>query len=191
MDKVALCVFGVNGVGKSALLEAAMGVCSEPVVIVHGSAILKESLSIASYEALESISAREKKRALIDGMATLVAASPSPITIVDTHLVVPIRKSGQLTVEDMWDDSMRELFQGFAYITAQPQTITERRRMDGGRSLRVTNAIPHVCAEDLRLNETRWDELSTRMANRRVVVNDQTVLAGAKKIADFLQSLMV
>lgn len=189
MDKVALCIFGVNGVGKSSLLQATIGVCSEPTIIVHGSAILKESLGIASYEALESLSARAKKRALIDGMAALVATSPGTITIVDTHLVVPIRKSGQLTVEDMWDDSMQEFFQGFAYITAHPRTITERRRMDGGRSLRVTNAIPHVCAEDLRLNETRWDELSTRMANRRVVVNDQTVLAGAKKISDFIESL--
>lgn len=189
VDKVALCVFGVNGVGKSSLLEAVIGMSCVPAVVVRGSTILKESLGFASYEALESMSAEEKKRALLDGMAAVVANTPSSITVVDTHLVVPIRKSGQLAVEDMWDDRMLQLFQGFVYITAQPSTIAERRRMDSGRLLRVSYAIPEICAEDLRLNERRWDEASSCMTNKRVVVNDQTILVGARKISDFIQSL--
>lgn len=189
MDKVALCIFGVNGVGKSSLLEAVVDICSEPAMIVRGSAILKESLGVASYEALESMSPLEKKQALVNGMAALIANAANPVTIVDTHLVVPIRKSGQLEVEDMWDDSMLKLFQGFVYITASPSTIAERRRMDSERILRVTRAVPRVCSEDLRINASRWDEVSSRINNKRVVVNDQTILVGARKIMDFIQSL--
>lgn len=189
MNKITVCVFGVNGVGKTSLLDALTGMFSEPVTILRGSTILKESLGIASYEALESLPAPAKKEALIDGIASVTANSASPITIVDTHLVVPIRKSWQLEIEDMWDPRMLEYFQGFIYVTAQPCMIAERRRLDKRRPLRVTHAIPEMCAEDLRHNEARWDEVSSGMRHKKVVVNDQTILVGAKKISDFIQGL--
>ena len=189
MEKISLCVFGVNGVGKTTLLDAVSGLLTEPITMARGSTILKETLNVASYEALESMSAAEKKQALMEGMASLVMNAATAVTIVDTHLVVPIRASGRMTAEDMWDDRMLEIFQGFVYISAAAPLVAERRRADTGRSLRAAAAIPQLCAEDLRLNESRWDDISARINRKKVVMNDQTVLVGATKLAGFLQSL--
>jgi adenylate kinase len=136
------------------------------------------------------MSSDKKKSTLIEGMAALAENAANAITIVDTHLLVPIRKSGSLTVEDMWDDRMLQLFQGFVYVSARPEMIAERRRLDTERSLRILNSSPEVCAEDLRINALRWDEIRGRMDHKKVVVNDQTVLSGATKISRFIDGLM-
>jgi ABC-type cobalamin/Fe3+-siderophores transport system ATPase subunit len=52
VKKIAICVFGVNGAGKSSLLQVVSDMRSDAVV-VRGSVILKEALGVASYEALE------------------------------------------------------------------------------------------------------------------------------------------
>lgn len=187
--KVAVCVFGVNGAGKSALLEAVLEMHPN-MIVVRGSTVLKETLGVASYEALESTPATVKKRAIIEGIAAVIESTASLITIVDTHLVVPIRTSGELVIEDMWDDAMPRIFRGFVYVNAHPSVIAERRRMDGERLLRVMNSVPQLCAEDLQLNAVRWDELSAKMANKMVVMNDQSVLVGARKILRFIQNLL-
>lgn len=105
MDKIVVCVFGVNGSGKTALLQAVSDLLPG-VVIFRGSTILKESLGVASYETLEAMSSEEKKSALINGISVSVRNAPDRIILVDTHLIVPIRKLGALIIEDMWDDSM-------------------------------------------------------------------------------------
>lgn len=190
MDKkIAVCVFGVSGVGKFALLEAVLEM-HPSTIVAHGTTIVKEALGIASYEALELTPAHIKKQTNIDGIATVIESATSLITIVDTHLVVPIRISGELVVEDMWDEAMFRLFQGFAFITAYPSVVAERRQMNSARPLRVMNAVPQLCAEDLQLNAARWDELSDKMANKVVVINDQSVLIGARRIFRFIQSLL-
>lgn len=188
MKKIALCVFGASGTGKSSLLETVAGMCSPTPTIVRGSTILKESLGVASYEALESISAREKKQVLLSGMASLATESSNRTIIVDTHLVVPIRASVPLAVEDMWDDQLLKIFQGFIYISASAGILAERRRMDAERSLRTTRAALHICAEDLQLNARRWDEISPAITNKKVIINDQTISIGAGKIVNFLRT---
>lgn len=189
MNKIAICVFGVNGVGKSTLLGALSGMCPN-VIVVRGSTILKEALNVASYEALELMSADIKKQTIIDGMAFLVKNTTSLITIVDAHLVISIRKSDKLVIEDMWDDRMLHIFQGFVYINARPSAVVERRQMDNGRFLRVMSASPQMCTEDLQVNSLRWDELSVKMPNKKVVMNDQSVEFGAMKIFQFIKGLM-
>jgi|GEM_PF-5540861 energy-coupling factor transporter ATP-binding protein EcfA2 len=189
MKQVLLCVFGANGAGKSSLLETVADMNSPSTRIVRGSTILKESLGVASYEALESISAQEKKQALLKGMSSLTVEGGSHTTIVDTHLVVPMRSLTTCVVEDMWDERLLELFQGFVYVSAPAATIAQRRRMDTGRPLRAMRATLQVCAEDLQLNAKRWDEISPSMKNKKVIINDQTILVGAQKIMDFLQTL--
>lgn len=189
MSKTAFCVFGVNGAGKTALLQVVSDLLPE-VVIARGSMILKESLGVASYETLEAMSSVEKKKALISGISAFVHNTSNRIALVDTHLVVPIRKSGILTVEDMWDDSMTELFRGFVYITATPSMVSERRRTNNERVLRGAHSTPQMCAEDLRSNSARWDEVSLKLPHKKVIVNDQSILVGAEKIVDFVRALM-
>lgn len=188
MNKIAVCVFGVNGVGKSSVLQVVSGMHAGSMVM-RGSAILKEALGLASYEALEAMAAEEKKQALIDGMETLLANAEQDIVLVDTHLVVPIRKQGKLIVEDMWDEKLCQLFQGFVYISAYPDMIAERRRLESERSLRFLNSSPEICAEDLQLNALRWDEVSPKISRKKVIVNDQSVVATAAKVSKFIDSL--
>lgn len=190
MKKITICVFGVNGVGKSVLLEAVQDIHPDAIV-VRGSTLLKEALSVASYEALESMSSCVKKKAIIDSIIALTEDTKSPITIVDTHLVVPIRKSHELTVEDMWDDGLLGCFQGFIYIQAHPSMVSERRQINGDRVLRALNSSSEVCSEDLRLNACRWDEICPKMQNKKVIVNDQSVFIGAMKISHFIRELQV
>lgn len=189
MKKIALCVFGVNGVGKTTLLQALMETSTELVTVFRGSTILKQTLGTTSYEGLESMSADKKKQTLISGMEATIANAESAIVMVDTHLIVPIRNAERLTIEDMWDDAMMNFFHGFIFITADPAVIAERRRSDGERTLRVMHATPQVCAEDLRINATRWNEISLHMSHKQILINNQTVLIGAKKISDFIQTV--
>lgn len=189
MSKIAIGVFGVNGAGKTSLLQMVSDLLPG-VMIARGSMILKEALGVASYETLEVMSSTEKKDALIKGISSFVQSASGQIAFVDTHLVVPIRKSGTLIVEDMWDDSMAQLFHGFVYITAPPSVVSERRRANNERALRATHSTPQMCAEDLRLNSVRWDEVSPKMLHRKVIVNDQSILVGAEKIADFVRGLV-
>ena len=188
MNKRAVCVFGVSGVGKSALLQTISDILPD-VVIARGSMILKEAFGVASYERLESISAPVKKQMLIDGMSTFVKNSASRTIIMDTHLVVPIWKSSDMVIEDMWDDAMLQLFHGFVYITAHPSVVAERRRMNNERTLRAMRSTSQMCAKDLELNAQRWDVVSIKMLYKKVVVNDQSLLSGAEKISAFIRGL--
>lgn len=187
---VALCVFGANGVGKTTLLEAVVSMLpSGSILVGRGSAILMKSLGVTSYEALEGMSAAAKKRALHEGIATFVRTATSRVVIVDTHLVVPIRGSEGLVVEDMWDDYLLEHVGGFVHVTASPITVHERRRGVAERALRAQRSTPGVCAEDLQLNAMRWQEVSPRMSHTRVIANDHAIANGAREILTFIESL--
>jgi adenylate kinase len=188
VDKIVVCVFGVNGSGKTALLQAVSDLLPG-VVIFRGSTILKESLGVASYETLEAMSSEEKKSALINGISVSVRNAPDRIILVDTHLIVPIRKLGALIIEDMWDDSMSELFHGFVYVTAPSSTVSERRKSSEERVLRKAHSTAQMCAEDLQSNALRWDEISVQFSHKKVIVNDQSILVGAEKIIDFIRML--
>lgn len=188
MKKVAICVFGVNGVGKTALLQAISDMLPD-VIVARGSTILKEALGVALYETLELMPMAEKKKVLIAGMSSLIQSSSNRLVIMDTHLVVPIRRFAAMTLEDMWEDEMLQIFQGFVYITANPLMVSERRRMSSERTLRAMRATLQMCVEDIRLNAERWDEICKRMPNKKVIVNDQSLLVGAEKIVVFIRSL--
>jgi len=97
----------------------------------------------------------------------------------------------QLIVEDMWDDSFLELFQGFIYIQAHTMLISERRQTNGDRVLRALNSRSEICAEDLRLNACRWDDICPKMQNKKVIVNDQSIFMGAMKISRFIRELQI
>jgi len=188
MQPIVLCVFGVNGVGKTTLLEAMAQAHAPSITVIRGSTILKEALGVASYDALERTPPAEKKQALLQGIQGVTEKPPSPITVVDMHLVVPIRQANGLTVEDMWDDCLAECIHGFLYITAPANTVAERRTLDPDRILRAQRATPQICVEDLQLSAMRWDALAEKMRKRRVIVNDQTIAIGAQKIWEFIQS---
>ncbi len=189
MKKIALCVFGVNGVGKTTLLQALVESNTVPVKVFRGSTILKQALGTTTYEGLERMSAHKKKQALINGMKATIASAECDIVIVDTHLIVTIRNGEHLTIEDMWDNAMLEIFNGFIYITADPVVIADRRRMDSERALRITHSAPQVCTDDLRINATRWDEISPHMSHKQILINNQTISSGAKKISEFIQAV--
>ena len=188
---IALCVFGVNGVGKSALLSSVVDESHLPVTVVRGSTILKKSLGVASYEVLENMPAIEKKQALLQGMMDIAKNPPSPITIVDTHLIVSIRSPNGRITEDMWDNRLASLYNGFIYITADAKLVAERRRQDRQRKLRVSMSSRRNCDEDLHDNTVHWNQVSTHMSQKCVIVNNQTVRIGARKIIEFIQTLTI
>ena len=188
MNKKAVCVFGVNGVGKSSLLRLVSEEMSDTVVY-RGSALLKESLSIASYEGLEAMNSARKKRCLIESMESVVSTRSCGVVFVDTHLVVPLRKNGALLIEDMWDEKLLDIFDGFVCVIASPDMVSCRRKVDGERTIRSANSSVSICAEDLRLTAEKWDGISSSMKKKRVIVNDQSIRVGAGKIAEFIVSI--
>lgn len=185
--KTTVCIFGVNGVGKSSIIRTLELVQPQPITILHGSSILKESLGVASYQELESRDSQQKKRAYIRGVSAAVAEVDRGVVIVDTHLVVPVWTTNKRRLEDMWDNSLRSVFDGFIYVTGPPAMVSERRSQDASNCVRSRRCDEYACARDLSDNDARWDEVSASMSNAWVVVNDTTITCAVDKLWSHIQ----
>ncbi len=186
--KTAICLFGVNGVGKSSVLSS-FRMLHPDTVVLHGSSILKEFLGVASYKELESKSARDKKLAYIQGLKSALRSVTSGTVIVDTHLVVTIWGAEGRHLEDMWDEALKDIFDGFVYMTSSPAIVSERRERDLASNSRVRQCDELCCRSDLADNDSRWDTVSAQCQKACVIVNDTALELATKKLLDFVHQL--
>ena len=186
--KTAVCVFGVNGVGKTSVLNV-LRTYNPDTVVLHGSSILKEALGVASYRELESKSASDKKLAYIRGLKSALSSAGQGTVIVDTHLVVTIWGAHGRHLEDMWDETLNDIFDGFVYMTSSPAVVKERRERDLANNSRVRQCDEFSCLLDLADNDSRWDAISAQCPTSCLIVNDTKLEITAGKLLSFVQKI--
>lgn len=166
---------GVNGVGKSTLTEM-IGAVLPDTLIVHASQELRRMFGVATQQELEELSPDEKlsrrtthlleifRRAQMDGQSVLL----------DTHLLVPIRKNGAVRYENTWTDEYTEYVAGAYMLGADPMDIRDWRAADAATTGRKRNLSLDDIKTDQQLNIGEFTALVNRGAlpeNSRVIEN--------------------
>jgi adenylate kinase len=181
-------VFGVNGVGKSTILERVRQ--RAPGIEVHsGSMLLKQALGCDSYNDLERLRAEQKKSALVRGIGAVVTANSGITRLVDTHLVACFDgDGGECAVEDMWDETYLGA-DGLIYVTATQKLVQARRAHDNATGARRRNDDGQRVAHDLSCNDAKWEVVSAQAERVLTVVNTGTVEDAASQLLEFVEPL--
>jgi adenylate kinase len=156
---------GVNGVGKSTLTEM-IGAALPDTLTVHASQELRRMFGVATQQELEELSPDEKlsrrtthlleifRRAQMDGHSVLL----------DTHLLVPIRKDGAVRYENTWADEYTEYVAGAYMLRADPADIRDWRELDAAATGRRRDLSIENIDADQQLNIGEFTALVDRGA---------------------------
>lgn len=171
MRKNVVVFFGINGVGKSTLVNEI--VVGHPIIKrISGSETLMTAFGGISREQLELLSSEEKLRmiefACIEAFERYQQAK---YCLLDTHLVVPIRKAGTLILENMWSVKYLPYIQKAYLMIGDPQEILERRICDENtigrkRDLNIANII-----SDQEINLMVFKELIVPRIDSEIIMS--------------------
>ncbi len=171
MKKNVIVFFGINGVGKSTLVKKIVD--DYPIIkSMSGSEILMKAFGGVNRQQLEIISPEEKLRmiefACIEAFERYQQAK---YCLLDTHLVVPIRKAGTLILENMWSIKYLPYIQKAYLMIGDPQEILERRIRDESvigrkRDLNIANII-----SDQEINLMVFKELIVPNLDSEIIIS--------------------
>lgn len=168
---------GVNGVGKSTLVEGLAPHLPEARV-VHASAELRKLFGGLSYAELEQIDPVEKLQRRADHFTKLFheVHSQSGLVLMDTHLLVAIRQGPDVRYENTWSPNYSEFVHGAFMVTANPADIRTRRERDIAATGRVRDIDEFNIRQDQELNVQEFESLIAAAhipSNAEVVSNDE------------------
>lgn len=151
---------GVNGVGKSTLVEGLAPHLPEAQV-VHASAELRKLFGGLSYAELEQIDPVEKLQRRADHFTQLFREvhRRSGLVLMDTHLLVAIRQGPDVRYENTWSPNYSEFVRGAFMITADPVDIRARRERDIAATGRVRDINERNIRHDQELNVQEFESL--------------------------------
>lgn len=81
--------------------------------------------------------------------------------ILDTHLVVPIRKDSAVLYEDIWSNEYTSHVTSMAMLTADPESVRRWRLEDELATGRKRNTDTDAITADQEVNITRFKRLYT------------------------------
>ena len=166
---------GINGTGKSTVVDMIAERKPETVPL-HASIELSKLFNGISREEMEKLDASEKLGRMVAHFTTLFEQNidRDKAVIMDTHLLVPIRKEGEVQYEDIWAQEYREYTRSMMMLTASPDTIRGWRLSDEAATGRKRNTTLADIAADQDANVTRFEELVTEgslSSGSRVIEN--------------------
>jgi len=156
---------GVNGVGKSTLTEMISAAFPDALTL-HASRELRRILGVATREELEELSPDEKLSRRTAHLLALFrqAREDRQLVLLDTHLLVPIRKDGAVRYEDTWSDEYTGYVSGAYMLTADPTNIRDWRELDMATNGRRRDLSIENIGLDQQLNVDRFTVLIDRGA---------------------------
>lgn len=183
---------GVNGVGKSTLVEEIAPHLPEAQV-VHASAELRKLFGGLSYAELEQIEPEEKlqRRAAHFTQLFRDASKNSGLILMDTHLLVAIRNVDGIRYENTWHDNYQKFVRGAYMITADSADIRSRRERDITATGRLRDIHEANIEQDQRLNVQKFESLVAlgQLPSHSEIlqnVEGQAHLLGAAILADII-----
>jgi adenylate kinase len=151
---------GVNGIGKSTVVDALTSNHPEAVPL-HASQELSELFNGISREEMELLAPEEKLGKMVIHFTTIFdrVLNSDKAVILDTHLLVPIRKNNELVYEDIWSDQYSPYVSSMAMLAANPDSVRAWRLSDEKTTGRKRNTKTDDIILDQEANLARFTEL--------------------------------
>ncbi len=151
---------GINGTGKSTIVDMITDGRPETVPL-HASIELSRLFNGISREEMECLDAEEKLARMVAHFTVQFERSlnENKAVIIDTHLLVPIRKDGNLSYEDIWAEEYRQYTHSMHMLTAAPETIRGWRLRDEAITGRQRSTRLEDISADQNANVKRFNDL--------------------------------
>jgi len=169
-------LFGINGVGKSTIARALAERVPDSAALSGSELLMRAFRGLDRYQ-LEILSPEEKMRLLVPAFLQAFEQHASARRIIlDTHLVVPIRKSGRLVLENVWSDAFMPHVGSAFFVSSGPEEILRRRVRDYRATGRQRDAdIDHI-RRDQEINLRVFEETFASFASSSktsVIMNEE------------------
>lgn len=151
---------GVNGIGKSTIVDAIAANRPE-MVALHASFELRQLFNGISREELETLKPEEKLAKMVTHFTTQFenALAEEKTVLLDTHLLVPIRKDRSVVYEDIWSDAYTPYTSSMVMLSAEPSDIRAWRLRDEAETGRMRNSEVTDITSDQNQNLARFESL--------------------------------
>ena len=171
-------LIGVNGVGKSTVANA-LATSIPDATVISGSSVLMEAFGGLTRSQLERLSPEEKMRLMVPAVLDAFERHRSaPAVLFDTHLVVTIRASGRLVLENIWSDAYRPYLRHLLFLMGEPKDIRDRRLRDFELTGRKRDAALEHIMRDQEVNLAVFQELAAHGLPASQIFNEENGLAG-------------
>jgi len=169
-----IALFGINGVGKSTIAHALHETIFGSVML-SGSELLMHSFKGLNREQLEMLSPEEKMRMLESAFLDAFEQNrEAKLIILDTHLVVTIRKNGKLILENVWSERFSPYSNFVFFISSNPMEILQRRMRDSRISGRRRDLDVEHIRVDQTINLSVFEETFSETKKSHVIPNEES-----------------
>lgn len=153
-------LMGVNGIGKSTIVDQVAATNSE-VIPMHASKELSALFGGITREEMESLKPEDKLAKMVIHFTTQFdnALTDNKAVLLDTHLLVPIRKENSVIYEDIWSDAYTSYVSSAAMLSARPSDIRAWRLRDEANTGRKRNTDIVDIQSDQDQNIARFKSL--------------------------------
>jgi adenylate kinase len=158
-------LMGVNGVGKSTVVEE-ISASSESTIVIHASEELRGLFGGMSRQELETLRPEVKLGKMVTHFTVLFDrhVNNDKAVLFDTHLLVPIRKGGSVTYENIWSNDYSQYVSDVVMLEADPAVIRKWRLYDREVTGRVRDVSVENIIQDQILNTVEFENLVAKHA---------------------------
>lgn len=151
---------GVNGIGKSTIVDSIAADHSETVPL-HASLELRQLFDGISREELEILKPEDKLAKMVVHFTAQFEKTleENKAVLLDTHLLVPIRKDRSVVYEDIWSDAYTPYASSMVMLSAEPSDIRAWRLRDEANTGRKRNSNVIDINADQNQNIARFQSL--------------------------------
>lgn len=151
---------GVNGIGKSTVVDSIAAEHPE-VVTLHASLELRQLFNGISREELELLKPEDKLAKMVVHFTTQFEKTleEKKAVLLDTHLLVPIRKDRSVVYEDIWSDAYTPYTSSMVMLSAEPSDVRAWRLRDEANTGRKRNSEVVDITADQNQNVARFHSL--------------------------------
>jgi adenylate kinase len=176
---------GINGIGKSTIVDSIAAKHPE-VVALHASLELRQLFNGISREELEVLKPEDKLAKMVVHFTTQFEKTleEKKAVLLDTHLLVPIRKDRSVVYEDIWSDAYTPYTSSMVMLSAEPSDVRAWRLRDEAETGRRRNSEVVDIASDQDQNIARFRSLISSRAipeESRVINNNHGFIDATRK----------
>ncbi|MFZ3009530.1 MAG: hypothetical protein WA030_00735 [Candidatus Microsaccharimonas sp.] len=151
---------GVNGIGKSTIVDSIAAERPE-VFALHASLELRQLFNGISREELELLKPEDKLAKMVVHFTTQFEKKleEKKAILLDTHLLVPIRRDRSVVYEDIWSDAYTPYVSSMVMLSAEPSDVRAWRLRDEASTGRKRNSEVTDITTDQDQNIARFQSL--------------------------------
>lgn len=177
---------GINGIGKSTIVNEITEGHPEAIPL-HASHELRGLFGNISREELELLTPEEKLSRMVVHFTTIFDRNlnDKKAVILDTHLVVPIRKDSSVLYEDIWSNEYVSYVTSMAMLSADPGSVRQWRLGDELATGRKRNTDIDAITADQEINIAKFKRLYTdgRLPNSSGIVKNRNGCINKTRLA--------